>query len=70
MLIRLDDPSLVDDLCAHYRRSAFVADPAGGSMILVEKLDAASVEQAEKEIRMHLHVWQLMYPDAGVEPVP
>ena len=70
MLIRLDDPSLVDDLCAHYRRSGFVADRAGGSMVVVEKPDALSGEQAEREIRTHLDVWRLMNPGDLVEIVP
>ena len=39
-------------------------------MVVVEKPDALNYQHAERELRMHLHVWQLMYPDAGVEPVP
>jgi len=70
MLIRLDDPTLVDDLCDHFRNSGFFAHPAGGSMVVVEKPDALNYQHSERELRMHLHVWQLMYPDAGVEPVP
>jgi hypothetical protein len=69
MLIRLDDSTLVDDLCAHFRRSGFSADRAGGSMVEVDKPDAPTQVQAEKEILMHLHVWRLMNPGQSVEPL-
>jgi hypothetical protein len=70
MLLRLDDPRLVVDVCAHFRRSGFTAERAGGSMIEVSMPDAPTSHQAEQAIRMHLQVWQLMNPGQGVEPVP
>lgn len=70
MLIRLDDPTLVDDLCAHFQRSGFTADPAGGRMVDVDRPDAPTRPQAESEIRMHLEIWRLINPGQGVEPVP
>jgi hypothetical protein len=35
MLLRLDDHRLLDDLCAHFRRSGFRAESMGGGMILL-----------------------------------
>jgi hypothetical protein len=70
MLIRLDDLTLVDDLCAHFRRSGFTADRAGGSMLEVERPDAPTPQQAENEIRMHLHIWRIINPGREAEIVP
>jgi hypothetical protein len=70
MLIRLDDPSSVDDLCAHFRRAGFAADLAGGSMVEVDRLDAPSRVQAENEVRVHLQLWRIINPGLGVETVP
>jgi hypothetical protein len=69
MLVLLDDPVLVDDLCAHFRRSGFTADPAGGSMVEVHLRDAPSRAQAENEIRVHLQLWRILNPRQAVEPV-
>lgn len=70
MLILLDDPTFVDDLCGHFRRAGFSADRAGGSMIEVTRADAPSEGQAEREIRMHLEIWRIINPGQGVKPVP
>jgi hypothetical protein len=48
VLIRLSDASLADDLCAHFRRSGFECEPAGGSMIEVSRPDAPSLEQERR----------------------
>ena len=68
MLIRLDDPALLDDLCAHYRRSGFTADRAGGSTVEVRMPDAPDSDQERREILMHLHVWRVLNPGASAEP--
>jgi len=67
MLIRVDDPSLVDDLCAHFRRSGFTADRAGGSMIEITRPDAQTQRQAELEIQTHLGIWRIINPNEGVD---
>jgi hypothetical protein len=67
MLIRVDQAAFVDDLCAHFRRSGFIADPAGRRTVHVEKPDARSYQRAETEILSHLKVWQLRNPDGVVE---
>jgi hypothetical protein len=67
MLIRLSDASLADDLCAHFRRSGFGCDTAGGSMIDVSRPDAPSVEQERRELELHLRVWKATHPEAIAE---
>src|SRR5436305_11970747 len=69
VLIRIEDRSLVDDLCAHYRRSAFQAESVGGGMIEVTRRDASDDEQERREVLMHLRVWEVANPDARVELV-
>jgi hypothetical protein len=67
MLLRIDDHSLVDDLCAHYRRSGFDAESVGGGMIEVARPSAPNEGQARREVLMHLQVWRVANPDATVE---
>jgi hypothetical protein len=69
MLIRLDDTALVDDLCAHFNRSGFVAESVGDGMIEVARADAPDADQARREVLMHLRVWQVTHPGSGVRPV-
>jgi hypothetical protein len=68
MRIRLDDPTLVDDLCAHYRRSGFSAERSGASMVEVRRPDAPDPQQERREILMHLQVWRVINPGAMVDP--
>ena len=67
MLIRLDDTSLIDDLCAHYRRSGFQVEPVGGGMVDIGREDAPTPEQARHEVLLHLRVWQAVNPDTQAE---
>src|SRR3954451_25076144 len=67
MLIRIDDHSLVDDLCDHYRRSGFEAEPVGGGMAEVSRPDAPNNDQGRREVLMHLQVWKVIHPDVAVE---
>jgi hypothetical protein len=67
MLIRMDDHTLVDDLCAHYRRSGFLAESVGGGMIDVSRADAPDGAQERREVRMHLRVWEVTHPDGRAE---
>jgi len=68
MLIRIDDPALVEDLCAHFTRSGFYAEHVGGGMVEVEPPDAASDEEARRAVMMHLRVWQIANPDVRAQP--
>jgi hypothetical protein len=69
MLIRLSDATLADDLCAHFTRSGFPCDPAGGSMVEVSRPDAPSPEQERREIEVHLRIWEATHPEATAELV-
>jgi hypothetical protein len=62
MLIRLSDPSFVEDLCAHFRRSGFTAKRKGSRTIEVERADAPNPEQEVREIELHLRVWRATNP--------
>jgi hypothetical protein len=70
MLIRTDNHSLVDDLCAHYRRSGFHVESVGGGMVEVAPPDASNQEQERREVLMHLRVWEVTNPDTHAELDP
>jgi hypothetical protein len=63
MLISIDDHTLTDDLCAHYRRSGFHAEAVGGGMVDVTLRDAPTPDQERREIVMHLRIWEVTNPD-------
>lgn len=67
MLLRLSDHALVADLCDHYRRSGFTAEAVGGGVVDVTRLDAPNPEQGDREVLMHLRVWNVIHPDAAAE---
>jgi hypothetical protein len=69
MLIRLNDASLVDDLCAHFRRSGFTAETEGGGMIEIRRPDAPGPEQERREVELHLRVWQATNPAVEIEVI-
>jgi hypothetical protein len=70
MLIRLNTSELVDDLCAHYRRSGFHVEPVGGAMVEVGRRDAPTREQERYEVLLHLRIWQVVNPEAEGELLP
>ena len=67
MLISVSDITLIENLCAHYRRSGFRAEPVGGAMIEVARADAPSQEQERTEVLLHLRVWEAVNPEARGE---
>jgi hypothetical protein len=67
--IRISDPSLREELSAHYARSGFAVRPVGDRELDVERTDAPDEEQARREIETHLLVWELLWPDAPAEIV-
>jgi hypothetical protein len=69
MLIRIDDPTRLDELCVHYRRSGFHAETVGGRMLEVSRPDAPTGDQEHREVRMHLRVWRVLHRSVPVEPV-
>jgi hypothetical protein len=54
LLIRTDDHAVVNDLCAHYRRSGFRVESVGGGMIEVARPDAPDEAHERREVEMHL----------------
>jgi hypothetical protein len=69
MLIQLDDHALVNDLCAHYMRSGFTAEPVGGGMIEVTRPNALTEELERADVVLHLRVWEVTNPDVTVSVV-
>ena len=69
MLIRLDDRTLIDDLCANFRRSVFQAEPEEGAGLRVHQPDAVSTSDERQQILLHLRVWQLINPDARIDGI-
>jgi hypothetical protein len=62
MVIRVSNPSYVDDLCAHFRGSGFMAKRRGSRTIEVQRPDAPNREQEAREIDLHLRVWRATNP--------
>ena len=62
VLIRLSNPSFVDDLCAHFRDSGFTAKRRGSRTIEVRRADAPTPEQEKREVELHLSVWRATNP--------
>jgi len=69
MLIQLDDHALVNNLCAHYRRPSFTAQPVGGGMIEITRPDSPSADQQRREVSLHLQVWNALNPEATARTV-
>lgn len=69
MLISLDDPEFVNELCTHFTRSGFGAEPVGGGMIEVARDDAPNPGQERLEIVLHLRLWEVMNPATQIMDV-
>jgi hypothetical protein len=69
MRLRTGDPTLLDDLRAHFERSGFAVESTGDGDLDVRRPDAPSVEQEAREIELHLMVWRAMQPSIQVELV-
>jgi hypothetical protein len=69
MLIRLSDHALVDDLCDHYRRSGFAAEPVGDCVVEATRTDAPNQDQDRREVLIHLHIWNVLNPDVAAQAV-
>jgi hypothetical protein len=63
MLVHIDDPTRVNDLCEHYRRASFQAEPVGGSMVRIDLDAAPTPEHARREAEMRLRIWEALNPD-------
>jgi hypothetical protein len=69
LLIRIDNHALVNNLCAHYRRSGFTAQPVGGGMIEVTRPNALTEELERRDVVLHLRVWDVLNPEATASVV-
>jgi len=67
MLLRVADQALIEDLCAHFRRSGYAAGSVGGGMVEVSQPNARTPAQERTEIELHGRVWEAMHPEAEVE---
>ena len=56
MRLRTGDPTLLDDLRAHFERSGFAVESTGDADLDVRRPDAPSPEQEALEIELHLKV--------------
>jgi hypothetical protein len=63
LIVRLLDPSLLPELTRHFERSGFSVQPRDDALD-VERPDAPSKDQAEREVWAHLEVWSLMHPNS------
>jgi hypothetical protein len=70
MRVLIDDPAFLDDLCAHFWRAGFTADPIDEGTVEVDRPDAPTPQQASAEIRVHLQLWRILYPNQRAELVP
>jgi hypothetical protein len=69
MRLRICDPTLLDDVRAHFERSGFAVESTGDADLDVRRPDAPSPEQEAREIEVHLKVWRIMQPSIPVELV-
>ena len=67
--LRIPDPSLREELSAHYVRSGFAVRALGEGELGVERPDAPSEEQGRREVEAHLLVWELLHPECPGEIV-
>lgn len=69
MRLRIGDPTLLEDLRAHFERSGFAVESTGDADLDIRRHDAPSAEQEAREIEIHLAVWRVMQPSLAVELV-
>ena len=69
MRLRTGDPTLLDNLRTHFKRSGFAVESTGDADLDVRRPDAPSAEQEAREIELHLKVWRVMRPGILVELV-
>jgi hypothetical protein len=65
--IRVGDPSLIPELRQHFERSGFVVRAATENTLVVERPDAPTNDQGDREVAAQLAVWRVMHPGSLVE---
>ena len=69
MRLRTGDPTLLDDLRAHFERAGFAVESTGDADLDVRRPDAPSAEQEAREIELHLKIWRATQTGTWVELV-
>jgi hypothetical protein len=67
MLLQISDVTFLGDLSAHFLRSGFTVEEAGGTMIQVSRPDAPDPGQERREVELHLAVWRATNPAVKVD---
>lgn len=67
--IRLDDSRLLPELVDTLLRAECLARRVSETEVDVSVPHAPSPEQAERELRLYLSLWDTRYPDSGAELV-
>ena len=65
--LRLNEPSLADELLAFFRRRESTAELVGADVIELAILHTLSEEQGRMELDLYLRVWETLHPDAPVD---
>jgi hypothetical protein len=69
VLITIENPEYVSDVCAHFTRSGFQAQQVSTEAIEVRRDDAPTAHQERLEVDLHLRVWEAMNPSKPVKLV-
>ncbi len=67
MVIRLNDPGHVDDLCAHFRRAGLLAERVSENAVEVMRSENTTRDQDRHEIAIHLRVYEVENPGVVAE---
>jgi hypothetical protein len=68
MHLRLLDPAALHELRQHFVRSGFSV--AGDSeRLVIGRPGAANAADEQREIELHLQVWQTMHPGVPIDPM-
>lgn len=69
MLLRFEYHVLVDELCAHYRRSGFYAQRIGTGLVEVGRPGVDDPREESRDVVSQLRAWEKLHPEAPAEVV-
>jgi hypothetical protein len=67
MHLRLLDPAALHELRQHFVRSGFSVEGDSESLV-IGRPGATNAADEQREIELHLQVWQTMHPGVPIEP--
>ena len=67
MILRFEFHVLVDELCAHYRRSGFFADRVGAGLVEVGRPGLEDPLEESRAVVSHLRAWEELHPEAHAD---